>query len=267
MDNDVFMNVLLDEKIKLEPRFITNNFKEELLKRLKEKLEGKCTRHGYIRINSIDIYKITPGIIELISLNGNIQYKIYFHADVCNPMLGSVIKAKVMKINKFGILADAGYNDPVTDEFLNIIEIIIAKNSVNIISDIDLETVNVGDNIRVEIIGKKYELNDKHISIVGKIVSEIKNNALLNNPENDLDQDDDQSEVEEIVDIEDEEEEIEDELDPDEEDIEELDDEDEEVEKKGGDLFSDDDDNLYEDEDDYDLYNDEEEVVEDYEEI
>jgi DNA-directed RNA polymerase subunit E'/Rpb7 len=281
MDNsDIFMRILLNEKIKLEPRFLLNNFREELINRLKDKIEGKCTRHGYIRLDSIEVYKITPGMIELISLNGHIQYDIYFHADVCNPMLGSIIKAKVMKINKFGILAEAGYNDPNTNEFLNILEIIIAKNSVNIISDIDLEKVNIGDSIRVEIMGKKYELNSKHISIIGKIVSEVKHKNVLKNQDNDLDIDDE--DVDELIEEVDDEEE-----DEDEDELDELDDEDEEVvevdvdiddeidedtdvkKKGGGDLFDSDNDDLFEEEEEYDMYNDENEELadENYEDI
>ncbi len=156
----VFVRVQLNEKIKLEPAFISKGYKDEILKRLKAKVEGICTRHGYIKPDSIEIYKVGTGRVELIGLNGNTQFDVYFFADVCNPLLGSIIKCKVSNINKFGILAEAG----------NILEAIVAKNSVSIQSDIDLDKVRIGDEVFVEVLGKKYELNDKKISLIARIV-------------------------------------------------------------------------------------------------
>jgi hypothetical protein len=68
----------------------------------------------------------------------------------------------VSNINKFGILAEAE----------NVIEAIIAKNSVNIQSDIDLDKVRIGDDILIEVVGKKYELNEKKISLIGRVVKD-----------------------------------------------------------------------------------------------
>lgn len=158
--DNIFVRVQLCEKVKLEPAFISKGYKDEVLKRLKVKVEGICTKHGYIRPDSIEIYKICTGRVELIGLNGNTIFDVYFFADVCNPLLGSIIRCQVSNINKFGILAEAG----------NIIEAIIAKNSVSIQSDLDLERVRIGDEVFIEVLGKKYELNDKKISLIARIV-------------------------------------------------------------------------------------------------
>lgn len=270
---DIFMKVLINEKVKLEPRYLNRNYKNELIKRLNEKLAGKCTRHGYIKKNSIEIYKITPGMIEMISLNGTVNYDIYFHAEVCNPMLGTMLNVKVINTNKFGILAESGYTDDETNEFLNIIEIIIAKNSVSIVSDTDLDNISKGDELKVEVIGKKYELNDKQIKIFGKIVVDPKKKTIIND-QVDLDDDADEDadfiddvelDVEDAEDAEDvdaddadaddadaddlEDEDADDNLD----DLEDDDDVDEDEDKKGGNLFSDDE---FFGDDEYDIYDD-----------
>jgi DNA-directed RNA polymerase subunit E'/Rpb7 len=280
-NSEIFMRVLLNDKIKLEPRYINKNIHKELTYRLKEKLEAKCTRHGYIKKNSIESYKVTPGIIEMASLNGAIQYEIYFHADVCNPMLGTIINAKVMNVNKFGILAESGYTDPESGEFSNILEIIIAKNSVSIVSEINLENVQIGDEVRVEIMGKKYELNDKQITIIGRIVKEkvvnIGGTKHFHNKDEENEEDDE--EVEEIKDEDDDEEEEEDDEEEEEEEEDEFidegdegdDEEEEENGKKVGgiNLFSDEEEGFGDDEE-YDLYNDhehDEEVDNDHDEI
>lgn len=164
MADNIFMRMLLTDKVKLEPAFLSKKFKDEVLRRLKAKLEGVCSRHGFIRPNSIDIYKICMGKIELVSLNGNVQYDVSFYADICNPLIGSVIKSKVMNVNKFGVLAEAE----------GVVEIIIAKNSVGIQSEVDLNKIRIGDEVLVEVVGKKFELNDKKIALIGRVVRDVK---------------------------------------------------------------------------------------------
>lgn len=184
MDNsDIFIKVLLHEKVKLEPKYIHNNYRGEILKRLQQKLENICSKHGFIKQNSIEVYKVCPGLVELVSLNGYIQYDVQFYALVCNPVIGSVVNCKVTNSNRFGILAEAG----------SILEIIIAKNSVSIVSDVNLDEIKIGDNVKVEIMGKKYELKDKKISIVGRVIKDNeasnKKKSITNNVTQEEDED------------------------------------------------------------------------------
>lgn len=164
MTDNIFMRMLLNDKVKLEPAFLSKRFKDELLRRLKLKLEGTCSRHGYIKPNSIEIHKVCMGRVELVSLNGTVQYDVAFYADICNPLIGSVIRSKVVNVNKFGILAEAE----------GVVEIIIAKNSVAIQSEVDVNKIRIGDDILVEVVGKKFELNDKKISLIARVVKDAK---------------------------------------------------------------------------------------------
>jgi DNA-directed RNA polymerase subunit E'/Rpb7 len=166
MDN-IFYRTLLNDKVKIEPKFLGKDFRMYLLKKLQRTVEGICTKHGFVRCGSIELYKVSPGNIDLVGLNGYILFDVFYWADVCNPLIGNVVKAKVMNVNKFGILADV----------MGILEIIVAKNSVSISheSNVDIEKIKIGDVIMVEIVGKKFELQDKKISIIGRIVSDVKN--------------------------------------------------------------------------------------------
>ena len=170
---DIFVKSLCKETVKLEPKYLDNNFKNEIIKRLRKNLEGKCSNHGYIKKDSIEIYKIKPGIIEQSTLSGFINYDVYFHAEVCNPLNKSIIQGRVTKFNRFGILVEAGYD--YEEEFITILEIIIPKNSFNIVSEIDdLNKIQIGDIVNVEILGKKYQLNDTTINVIGRIVKDDK---------------------------------------------------------------------------------------------
>jgi len=174
--DELLVRTLLKERIKIEPRYLTKSFKDEILNRLKLKVEGICSKHGYISKNSIELYKVVPGVIEIASLNGNILYDVYFYGEVCNPLIGSIIKsAKVVNLNRFGILAEVR----ASSREGSILEIIIAKNSVNIVSEIDLDKIQIGDDVNIEVIGKRFNIGDRKISVIGKT---IKDNVVKKEP-------------------------------------------------------------------------------------
>jgi DNA-directed RNA polymerase subunit E'/Rpb7 len=241
------------ENIKLEPKYVNSNFKNELLNRLKSKVEGVCSKHGYIKHNTIELYKVAPGVVELISLAGHVVYDVYFYADVCNPLVGSIVKARVANINRFAILAEAGY--VLDNEQHNVLQIIVAKHSISIQSDVDLETLKIGDDIKVEIISKKNELGEKKISAIGKVIKETK--AVVERSRKGVLEDaidNDQDEDEEVYD-----EETEGDGDDENEEDAEADNEDEDIENEedetkhgGSEFFSDDDSFFSEEVEDFD---------------
>jgi hypothetical protein len=133
-------------------------------------------------------------------LNGDVEYIVKYSADVCNPAVGSSVKAKVVNQNMFGILAECSIkNGSITRPVL---EIIIAKVSSTNDPEVNVESVNVGDIINVEIVGKKFELDDTKITIVGKIISNKKNIVKIDlldveNDDDDVVEDDDDDDTEE----------------------------------------------------------------------
>jgi DNA-directed RNA polymerase subunit E'/Rpb7 len=255
----VFTRVLVNDYIKLHPKKTNKNTPATILEKLKEKVEGKCSKHGYIKVDSVEIYKITPGKVELAGLNGFTQYLVYFYAEVCNPLVGSLIKCNVVNSNKFGILAEAGFYS--NSRFVNVLEIIIAKNSVNIVSDVDLEKINIGDEIIVEVLGKKFELEKNTLSIVGRVVKDVdsskkKKKATVAETTTVVDAEDADVEAEEVLPDADEEEASEAEEEVEEDEASEADgsDADDDKSVKGGAFFSDGDDGSAAGGDEYDMY-------------
>lgn len=183
----IFYRTLLNDKIKIEPKYISRDFRKHIANKLKSTVEGVCTKHGYIKEGSVELFKVSPGNVDLTGLNGYVIFDTYYYADVCNPLIGNVVKATVMNVNKFGILADV----------MGILEIVISKSSVTIVHDsaIDVDSIKIGDSILVEVVGKKFELSDKKISIVGRIVSDGKSVSQRKKEEKErLDDDDDGNE-------------------------------------------------------------------------
>jgi hypothetical protein len=97
--------------------------------------------------------------------NGHTRFEVCVMGDVCNPTTGMVVDAKVKASNNLGVLADGD----------GILDILIPRRSAGISSEVDLDSLKVGDDILVEVLGKRYQLKDSKISIIGRVVKERKN--------------------------------------------------------------------------------------------
>jgi len=183
MSNDLFIPIKFTTNISIKPSDIKIDFDNIFLDKLQKKYEGICTKHGYIKNNSIKIIKRSIGTIIKQHFNGNISYDLNCVAEICNPVIGSIIKCIVKNKNTMGILAQGFYNN------IPILEIIIPKISAGIISEIDINNVNIGDEILVEVCGKKFVLYDKYISIIGRIIKP-KNNITEQKSNIDYDDED-----------------------------------------------------------------------------
>jgi DNA-directed RNA polymerase subunit E'/Rpb7 len=162
-NNDIFIRSLLSDKVKLFPSQLDKNVRKYILKTLQKKYEGVCSNHGYIQRESVEIHKVAMGSVLAVSLNGYVEYKVQYYADICNPTLNSVIHSKIVNSNKFGFLAHTGIRE--NGVFVPMLEIILPRNTVP--PNMQIE---IGDEVWCEVVGKKFELGDHRICIVGKLV-------------------------------------------------------------------------------------------------
>lgn len=171
--SEVFTECILVDKVNLRPSDLYDDPKATVAHLLRDRYEGKCSRHGYIRTGSVKIHKLGLGQVQMVSLNGDVSYTVQFSAGVCLPVVGNVFKATVKNMNKFGVLCD------VTRDRDTVMEIIVAKNSPEIQSEVNLDDLRIGDAVNVEVLGRKFELNDKKISIIGRLVVNFKQSRVV----------------------------------------------------------------------------------------
>jgi len=161
---ELFIPIKFKTNVVIKPSEMDSDFETTILKKLKTLYENVCSKYGYIKNNSIKIMKRSIGIIKSQHFNGNICFDVVCTAEICNPIQGSVIKCRVKAKNSLGLLAE-GYYDKIP-----ILEIIVPKISAGIQSEVDLDKISIGQEIKIEVCGKKYQLFDKHISIIGKAI-------------------------------------------------------------------------------------------------
>ena len=160
MDN-LFVRTVINKSISLDPKYMNEQINDHLLKKLKEKFEGKCLKHGYVQPGSTKILKRSIGSIMTSQFNGNMLYNIRFSVDLCNPMEGAVIPAQVKNINKMGCLCG------IPDEDESPLQILLAKQ--HHIDNDEFNSLNVGDTISCKIVGKRFEFGDNQISIIATL--------------------------------------------------------------------------------------------------
>lgn len=180
-DSDIFVTSVLHDKVKLCAADLHSGYRDKIDALLKSKLEGKCTKHGLIKMNSIELLKTSAGVVEVQTFKGSVIYNVKFRADVCNPLIGSVVRAKVQNFNSFGILCACSYTylDAIqAPKQCSVLEIIVPKKSMAVQSEVPLNSLKIGQMINIEVMGKKFQLNDKTINVMGRVVKTIKRFGL-----------------------------------------------------------------------------------------
>jgi len=162
----LFMPIKFNTTIILTPNELNTHFENTILTKVKATLENSCSKHGYIKKDSIKIIKRSPGYIKEAHFNGNIAYDLNCIAEICNPAQDSIVKCIVKAKNNLGLLAIGKYED------MAILEVIIPKITSGILSDVNIDNISIGDEINVIVCGKKFTLYDKMISIIGRIIKD-----------------------------------------------------------------------------------------------
>lgn len=188
-----FFETKLHDVVKIAPKMLTNKFNENILSTLKYKYEGICSKFGYIKHNSIQLKKINMGKIEMSTFHGYVLFDVEFIAKICNPAIGSIIRCTVKNTNSFGILCTSGIYE--NNRYHNVLNVVVPKiqDSTNIEK---LNQLSVNDEVNIEILGKKYLLNNESIHIFGKVIDDSVATAFsaIN-----LDYSEDQAEIESVI--------------------------------------------------------------------
>ena len=157
----VYSRCLLTRKIVLSINFIGKNLDEVIEEYIHNNFEGKCIVEGFVKPNSCKIIKYSSGLIERGS---NIIFEVVFECDICFPVEGMLIKCVVKNVVKAGVRAESANDVPSP------VVVFVAKDhhyNLQYFNDIQ-----VGDYISVRVIGQRFELNDKYVSIIGELVKE-----------------------------------------------------------------------------------------------
>lgn len=154
----LYIKTTLTSKITMHITEVGNTIKKNLEEALNERVANKCIEEGFICPNSIQIQTYSAGTVR----NENVDFHVVYQCLVANPTENQTLECVVKTITKAGIHAqciDDRGNIPVT--------VFVAGDHQR--NHQEFQHVKEGDNIRVSVIGTRYELNDPYICVIAKL--------------------------------------------------------------------------------------------------
>lgn len=151
-------SVIFEEQISLTPDDLSKqitSINDILLKKLKQRLENKCSKHGYVLENSLKILSRSIGKATLGRYVGDYSFYIQVQGNVINPPDGVILEGEVIRKNKMGIYIN----------YKNAVKVIVPRDLH--IGNESFDAIEVGNTISVEIKKSRFQVNDDSILSVG----------------------------------------------------------------------------------------------------
>ncbi len=155
---------VFEEKVTLTPADLSReitSFDEILLDRLKNSIEGKCSRHGFVIPGSLELLSRSMGAAEKGRFTADFLYHLKAQGKVYNPPDGFQAEGDVIRKNKMGLYLIIN----------NAIRIMVPRDLH--IGNEEFDSIQIGDVIRVEIKKSRFQVNDTHILSIGQYVSTV----------------------------------------------------------------------------------------------
>ena len=150
---------VFEERIPLSPKEINrladDTVETILIEKLKNKLERRCSKHGYVLPGSIEIISRSMGHVEVGRFTGDIVYQVQAQGKVLNPSDGMALVGEILKKNKMGVYVE--YKDAIR---------VLLPRDLHIANE-KFDNLQIGDTIETEIKKSRFQVNDTYILCVG----------------------------------------------------------------------------------------------------
>lgn len=157
---------IFQEKVSLAPidlRPEITNFDDIIIEKLRKRLEGKCTKNGFVIPQSLQLLSRSMGVAEKGRATADFLYYVKAQGRVYNPPDGLIVEGIIKLKNKMGcyvILQDA-------------VRIMIPRDLH--IGNEEFDELDVGDHIRIEIKKSQFRANATHILSIGQYLNKVGN--------------------------------------------------------------------------------------------
>jgi DNA-directed RNA polymerase subunit E'/Rpb7 len=166
--SSIYSRSIINRNVSLPITAIGKNLQQVIEEYISFHYEGKCVVEGFIKPQSTKIITYSSGTIKRGNL---VSFDIVFECQVCFPVEGTIISCIAKTNTKAGITAESA------DEKPSPIIVFIARDHHYYSSQFN--DVKEGDKINIRVIGQRFELNDKFVSIIGELVREQKSKLVI----------------------------------------------------------------------------------------
>jgi hypothetical protein len=155
---NIYTKSLITRNIQLPIVSIGKNIYEVIEKNISDSFEGKCVVEGFIKPKSSKVISYSSGIVK----GANVHFEIVFQCEICCPVEGMLISCVAKNITQAGIRAES------FDEKPSPILVFVARD--HHYKNKYFSSIKENDVFAVRVIGQRFELNDKYISIIAELV-------------------------------------------------------------------------------------------------
>jgi len=156
--SSIYTRSVITRSVVLPIVTIGKNIKETLEKAIIIHFEGKCIVEGYVKSGSCKIITHSSGLIQGVQ----VKFEVVFECYICSPVEGMLIPCVARNITKAGIRAESDEESPSPI----VVFIMRDQNYMNKY----FTSIKENDKFIVRVIGQRFELNDKYVSIIGEVV-------------------------------------------------------------------------------------------------
>lgn len=156
----IYSRCLITRNILLPMTSIGKNIKETIEKNVVFNYEGKCVVEGFIKPDSIKVITYSSGLIQ----GTNISFEVVFECEICCPVEGMLISCVAKNVTKAGVRAESADDSPSP------VVVFVARDHHFSVSQ--FSNIQEGDKFVARVIGQRFELNDKYVSIIAELVVE-----------------------------------------------------------------------------------------------
>ena len=160
--NILYSKAILTQKVQLPFIIVGSNIETTIKHTISTKIEGKCIVEGYVRPGSIQIINISSGTLQ----GRFVEFIVVFECNICCPVEGMLIKCYAKNITQAGIRAFTSL-----DEKKSPVIIYVSRDHHS--SNTYFNSIHEKDAIRIRVIGQRFELNDKQVSIIGELLPKL----------------------------------------------------------------------------------------------
>lgn len=157
-ESNIFNTIMITRRVPVNILYIGRNIMTTLERVISANIEGKCIVEGYIKPGSVRILTYSSGIIYA----DNVHYEVVFECEACKPVEGMSVKCIVKNVTKAGIRAEI-------DSEKSPLVVFVARDHHDITPY--FSSLKEKDSIKVRVIGQRFELNDKYISVIADIIT------------------------------------------------------------------------------------------------
>lgn len=155
---------VFEERVILTPADLRpeiTSFDDILLLKLKQKLEGRCSRHGFVVPGSVELLSRSLGYAEKGRFTSDFIYYMKAQGKVYNPPDGLEVEGSVVRKNKMGLYVIV--NDAIR---------IMIPRDLHIGSP-EFDEIEMGDVIKIQLKKSRFQVNDTHILSIGQFISVV----------------------------------------------------------------------------------------------